>query len=92
MEEKKVKNKKREETDNNGNSKFIIILFAFVVIIVFFFPKLYGAIEKARMPKIKFDKDNTEKTDKVVDDELLDSLHRPLMRSSIYNSNTYEKI
>lgn len=70
------------------DSIFIIIVFAVIFLIVIFFPKIYSIFEKENLPKLD-NKEEVIKEKKVVDNELLESLHRPLMRSSSYNSNTY---
>jgi hypothetical protein len=70
------------------DSLFIIIVFAVIFLIVIFFPKIYNMFERENLPKLD-NKQEVVEEKRVVDNELLESLHRPLMRSSSYNSNTY---
>ena len=80
--------KKVEEVKDNGNLVVIISLIV-VVILVLFFPSIYNYIETAKLPKIE--KDDIEETNdkKMVDDEVLSNLHYPIMRSDMYDFNTY---
>lgn len=81
--------------ENNSNNKgnksntFLIVIFIILVILVLLFPKIYGYIETLKLPKIDKAIENQEEENKIVDEETLESIHRPLMRSSIYNTNTY---
>lgn len=71
------------------NNKFIFICFGVVIVLVFCLPSLYNCIEKLKMPKI-IDKEEKNKDEKKeVTQEILDSIHTPKFRSSIYESNTY---
>lgn len=79
-----MKNKK--EKDNNI---FLIILFVLIIVLVLFFPKIYNFIENAKLPKVNVENKNDKEQKKQVDSETLESIHYPIMRSSIYDSNTY---
>lgn len=78
MENKKEKN----------NNLFLIIVFIVVVVLVFFLPKIYNFIEKQQLPEVE--KTETKKEQKKeIDEDVLETIHYPIMRSSIYDSNTY---
>jgi len=80
---------KEQPKEEKNNLTFIIILFAVVIIMVLFLPKIYKAIQTLSMPKI----DNSESEEivenKEITEEILETIHYPIMRNSIYNSNTY---
>jgi len=78
--------KKQKEKNNNI---FIIILFSVILVLVLFFPTIYEFIEKIKLPKVEFNEKNNSKETKELDEEILDSIHYPIMRNSIYDSNTY---
>lgn len=78
------KNKKEK-----NNNLFIIILFLVIVILVLFFPTIHEYMEKLKLPKIEsIEKNNTEERKEITED-VLDTIHYPIMRNSIYDSNTY---
>jgi len=79
-----MKNKKEK-----SNSLFIIILFAIIIITVLFFPKIHEFIEKQNLPKVQTSEKIDNKEETVVNEEMLENLHYPIMRNSIYDSNTY---
>lgn len=68
---------------------FVIVLLIIIVILVLFFPKIYGYIESLSLPKVEGVDTKNEETTKTIDDDLLSSLHYPIMRDSIYSKNTY---
>ena len=74
---------------NNKSNIFIIILFLIIVVFVLFFPKIYSFIENINLPKVeqKENKNNEEKEE--ITEELLESIHYPIMRNSVYDLNTY---
>lgn len=78
-----------EKKSEKNNSLFIIILFAVILVLVLFMPKIYEFIEKEKLPEIqnKEEKEQTKNTN--VDEETLESIHFPIMRNSVYDSNTY---
>ncbi len=79
---------KKKKSENRGNL-FLIILFLIIAILVLMFPKIYKYFQYLSLPKINYtDKKNTNVT-KEVDNETLESIHYPLMRSSVFDSNTY---
>ena len=77
------------EKKKKSNNLFVIILFVIVIVFVLFFPKLYSFIEKAKLPEVPKTQTEDDNEEKVVTDELLEELHYPIMRNSIYDSNTY---
>ena len=74
---------------DNKSGVFIIILLSLIVILVLLFPKIYSIIEKSKLPKLDNLDNNTKEEVKTIDDELLSSLHYPIMRNSIYSKDTY---
>ena len=78
--------KKKSE---KNNSLFIIILFAVILVLVLFLPKIYEFIETERLPEIENKEEQEEIKETTVDEETLESIHFPIMRNSIYDSNTY---
>lgn len=79
-----MKNKKVK-----SNNLFIIVLFVVIVIIVLFLPSIYNFIENQKLPKVESSEKHTEEEDKVIDEYVLETIHYPIMRNSIYDSNTY---
>ena len=71
------------------NNLFIWILLIIIVVLVLLFPKIHGYIESFDLPNIENIKEEEKEQNKNVDKEILESIHRPLMRNSIYNSYTY---
>ena len=74
---------------NDRSNVFVIVLFAIIVVFVLFFPKIYGFIENMNLPKIEKSNNQSEEKNKVVDSETLEDIHRPIMRNSVYDANTY---
>lgn len=77
-----------KDNKKNGNL-FVIILFVLVVILVLLFPKLYNYIEKQKLPEIKDNTSSTSEETEEITDDLLEEVHFPIMRNSIYSSDTY---
>lgn len=77
--------------NNNGSKSntFLIVIFIVLAILVLFFPKIYGYIETSKLPKVDKTISDKKEEAKVVDEETLESIHYPLMRNSIYSTNTY---
>ena len=76
--------------ESKGNNIFIIVMFLIIVVAVFLFPTIYGLFQKVNLPKVEENKESSAKEEqKTVDKETLDSIHYPIMRTSIYSSNTY---
>jgi len=75
--------------NNNKNGLLIIILLIIVTILVLFFPKIYDFVNTLSMPKIE--KLETEEKEEVkeIDESVLETIHYPLMRTSVYDANTY---
>jgi len=78
-----------QKNDDSKNAIFIIILLAVVAILVLFFPKIYDLINSFSMPEVeKIETEEKEETKKI-DEGILETIHYPMMRTSIYDSNTY---
>jgi len=74
---------------NNKNGILIIVLLIVVTILVLFFPKVYDLINSFSMPKVENSVIEEKEEKKELDEGILETIHYPLMRTSIYNSNTY---
>lgn len=74
---------------NNKNGILIISLLVVVTILVLFFPKIYDFINSFSMPKVENTEVQEKEEVKEIDESILETIHYPLMRTSIYNSNTY---
>lgn len=74
---------------NNKNGILIIILLVVVTILVLFFPKIYDLINSFSMPKVEDTTIEEKEEKKQLDESILETIHYPLMRTSVYNSNTY---
>lgn len=81
--------KKKEESSKKDNSMFLIIVFVVIIVLVMLLPKIHSYIESLTLPKVEKSEDVENKEEKIIDDELLSSLHYPIMRNSIYSSETY---
>ena len=77
--------KSKKEKSNN---LFIIILFLIILVLVFLIPKIYNFIETQQLPKVESTIDEKE-TKKEITEYVLETIHYPIMRNSIYDSNTY---
>lgn len=71
-----------------GNNLLMIILLLFILVSIFFFPKINDYIVKIKSPKIQKEVKN-EQEDRKFSKEILESVHFPIMRSSVYSSTTY---
>lgn len=77
----------------SNNGLFIIILLVIVTVVVLFFPKIYGYIISFSMPEVeKIEEYEKNEDNKQITEELLESLHYPMMRNSSYDINTYYKL
>lgn len=74
---------------DNKNNIFIVVLFLVIIVLVFFLPKIYNYVETLKLPKLDKTVEEKKEQNKEVDEETLESIHYPLMRSSIYDTNTY---
>ena len=74
---------------NKKSNVFIIVLFLILAVLVVLFPKIYSLVEKKNLPKVEGENNLEQAEEKVIDQELLDSLHYPIMRSSKYSKTTY---
>lgn len=79
----------KKNDKKNKNGIFIVVLLVFVVILMLFFPKIYNYIESLKLPKIENKVENKEEVDRKIDEDIIETIHYPLMRNSVYNSNTY---
>ena len=75
--------------NDNKRNIFIVVLFVIIALCVLLFPQIYNYIEKGNLPEVEKTQNKVEEEKKVVDSDTLESIHFPLMRSSIYDSNTY---
>lgn len=75
--------------DNNGNGILIIVLLVIVVIFVLFFPKINNYVISLSMPEVEEIIDNDVEEKKEITEDILETIHYPMMRNSIYNSSTY---
>ena len=75
--------------NNNKNGVLIIVLLGIVTILVLFFPKIYDLVSSISMPDIEDFEPEKEEETKKIDETILETIHYPLMRTSIYDSNTY---
>ena len=78
-----------ENKKDKNNSLFIAIVFAILLILVFLLPKIYEFIETEKLPEVEKTEEKEEKKETKVDEETLESIHFPIMRNSVYDSNTY---
>ena len=74
---------------NNKNGLLIIVLLAVVTVLVLLFPKIYDFINSFSMPEVENTETKEKEETKELDESILETIHYPLMRTSIYNSNTY---
>ena len=77
------------KNEENKSGLLIIILLSIVCILILFFPKIYDFINSFSMPKVEKLQTNENEEIKKIDEGVLETIHYPLMRTSIYNSNTY---
>ena len=73
--------------DKKGSSVFIIVLLLIVLVAVFCFPKINKFIAKVTSPKIEQSNTN-KKEDKVFDKNIIEDVHFPIMRNSVFSSNS----
>jgi len=71
------------------NGLLIIILLSIVTILVLFFPRIYDLINSLTAPKVEILNEEKKEETKEIDESVLETIHYPMMRTSIYNSNTY---
>lgn len=72
-----------------NNNIFIWILLIIIIILVLFLPKIYNYIETLKLPKVENVEQIKQEENKEINEDILESIHYPLMRNSLYNSNTY---
>ena len=75
--------------DEKRDNVFVVVLFVIIAVCVLLFPKIYSYLETANLPEIEKSNSKNDEVTKVVDEETLDSIHFPIMRNSVYESNTY---
>ena len=79
-----MKNKKEK-----NNNVFIITLFAIILVLVLFLPSIYDFIEKQKLPDVQGTETNNKEETKQISEDVLETIHYPIMRNSTYNPNTY---
>lgn len=79
-----MKNKK-----DNKNIVFIMVLLVIVAVSIFFFPKINEIITNKSMPKLENTESKKETEERKIDEDIIETIHYPLMRNSIYSVNTY---
>ncbi len=90
MENNNINNSSNNNSSNKKNKNTLMwVLLGLVIVLAFFMPKIYGFFNKMTLPKVEKTETKTEEENKTIDDELLESLHYPVMRNSIYNKDTY---
>lgn len=75
--------------NNNKNGVLMIVLLIIVVILVLFFPKIHNFIISLSMPKVEELQIEEKEEKKEITEDILETIRFPLMRSSIYDINTY---
>lgn len=81
----KKNNAKKEDKSN----LFVLITMILVVIFLLFLPSIYNFVEKSKLPKVESNENSLEKEKKEVEEEVLESIHYPIMRTDIYSTYTY---
>ena len=79
----------KKNNQEKNNNMFIIILFVVIAILVLLFPYIHSFIENIKLPEVEKTETNKKEEKKEVTDEILESIHYPIMRNSIYDSSTY---
>ncbi len=79
----------KNEENKKSSNLFVIILFVVIIIFALFFPKIYNFIENQKLPEVPKTQTDDDEENKIVTTEDLSSLHTPIMRTSIYDENTY---
>lgn len=78
------------QKNNENNGVFMIVLLGIGAILVFFFfPKIYDFMNSQTVPKIENFETEEKEEIKKIDDSILETIHYPLMRTSIYDVSTY---
>lgn len=77
------------QNNNNKNGTLIIVLLGIVAVLVLFFPKIYDLVNSVSMPAVEELKTEQKEQTKEIDESILETIHYPMMRTSIYDSNTY---
>lgn len=79
----------KKNNNENNSAILMIVLLSVAAILVFAFPSIYDYVNKFFMPQIE-KIDTEEKEDKKeIDEDIIETIHYPRMRTSIYNANTY---
>lgn len=77
------------QKNQNSSNLFVIIMFIVIIVLVLLFPMIYNFIEKQKLPEVPQEEHKPNEEEKVVTDEILQDIHYPIMRNSIYEPNTY---
>lgn len=75
--------------NNNNSVLFIIILLIFAIVVIYFFPKINEYFTNQSMPKVNKTETKEEEEKRVIDQDIIETIHYPLMRTSRYDKNTY---
>ena len=75
--------------DKKNNNIFLIVLFVVIVILVLCLPNIYNFIESFSLPKVTKPETNNQEEVKEINEDVLETIHYPIMRNSVYDSNTY---
>lgn len=74
-------------SNKKGNNVFIIVLLLIVVVAVFFFPTINKFVAKVTSPKVE--QNDIEKPEKKeFDEKIIEDVHFPIMRNSVYSTNS----
>ncbi len=74
---------------NNKNLIFVLVVLVLAIVIIFLFPKINKLIVEKSMPKIDKTEEKEKDEKRTIDEDIIETIHYPLMRTSIYNANTY---
>ena len=74
-------------SNKKGNNVFIIVLLLIVVVAVFFFPTINKFFAKVTSPKVE-QNDIEKPEEKEFDEKIIEDVHFPIMRNSVYSTNS----
>lgn len=80
----------KENNDGVKSGILVIILLSISVVLVLLFPKIYNLVTTFSMPEVEDIPTTEEQEDKkIINEEILEIIHYPMMRNSVYDINTY---
>lgn len=88
----KVNNNKKIKKNikrDSSNLTFLIVLLILVLTFIFVCPFIYNFTNKFSLPKVENIKIEEKEEDKIIDEEVISSLHFPIMRINKYSNFTY---